>query len=84
MAKLLSPVTVRARRLRLCQEDQTRRAYDMHWSLDIKRRFLELEARCPHRAVRWYEDASGGNDSEYICEDCGKRQHGEFGKREVR
>jgi hypothetical protein len=81
MAKLLSPSTVRARRLQLCLEDRSRCEFNEHWALYIKSEFRELSARCPHLAVRWYEDASGGSDSEYVCEDCGKRQHKEFGKR---
>jgi uncharacterized protein YukE len=38
----------------------------------IDREIASLRSRCSHRQRTWHGDPSGGNDSYYRCDICGK------------
>lgn len=38
----------------------------------IDDKWAELEKECPHHETTFYPDASGNNDSETLCDICGK------------
>jgi len=42
---------------------------------EINARRVDLQKQCPHLETTYYPDASGNNDSEHICDLCGRRAH---------
>lgn len=38
----------------------------------LRGKWVALAGRCPHHEATYYPDASGNNDSETICDVCGK------------
>lgn len=42
------------------------------WRERQNKRIRELRKICPHITHTFYPDASGNNDSDYVCNDCGK------------
>lgn len=74
-------------RVRGCQRSLVRRAEEIACRAEERRVALQrdgyaLVSQCRHWDVTFHPDASGGNDSSYVCNDCGlDDRHIERGRR---
>jgi hypothetical protein len=62
----------------VAEEDRYKKNIDAIKKAAIKIRTEE----CKHWDVEYFPDASGGNDSVYICNDCGLSKKTPFGKQQ--
>ena len=54
------------------KQEQIKKACDIKIK-ELGEDCLKLQKACLHKATTYYPDASGGNDSETVCDVCGKR-----------